>query len=158
MLTPASASGFDPLNRQDSGNENTAQAHYVLNGTGGNWSTQDYTTAYFGRIKAGVGLILDMGKAVQVKTVKVQFGTAPGAIVKIEVGNSNDRTAANLGSMQTVAGPFSVSGSTTFTITHPASGRYLVIWFTKLPLDPKPFKPQYPYAAQVYSVSVQGIG
>jgi hypothetical protein len=157
-LTPASVSGYDPLNPQDSGNENTAQAHNVLTGTGGGWSTQDYTTAYFGGIKPGVGLILDMGTAVEVKTVKVQFGSNPGAIVRIKVGNSDARNAATLNSMQTVAAPISVAGSTTFSITHPVSGRYLVIWFTKLPLDPSPFKPQYPYAARIVSVSVQGIG
>ena len=61
-LRPQSASGFDPLNLSDSGNENSAQAPYVPAGPGAAWASQDYTTPKFGGIKAGAGLILDMGK------------------------------------------------------------------------------------------------
>lgn len=158
-LTPQSASGFDPLNLSDSGNENSAQAPYVLSGTGGGWASQDYKTPKFGGIKAGVGLILDMGKSVKITKVQVRFGTAPGAIVQLKVGDSGLRSAQTLNSMQTVVPSSILSGGTaTFTVTHPVAGRYLLIWFTKLPRDPSSFSPKYPYAAHVYTVSVQGLG
>ncbi len=158
-LMPQSASGFDPLNPSDSADENTAQAHYVLSGTGGGWSTQDYTTPKFGGLKAGVGLILDMGKPVKITKVQVRFGTAPGAIVQLRVGGSDLRSATTLNSMQTVVPATIVSGGrTTFTVTHPVTGQYLLIWFTRLPRDPSSFNPRYPYAAHVYTVSVQGVG
>jgi hypothetical protein len=158
-LAPQSASGFDPLNLSDSGNENSAQAQYVLSGTGGGWTTQDYATPKFGGIKAGVGLILDMGKSVKITKVQVRFGTAPGAIVQLEVGDSGLRSTQTLNSMQTVVPSTVLSGgTTTFTVTHPVTGQYLLIWFTKLPRDPSSFNPKYPYAAHVYTVSVKGIG
>ncbi len=157
-LNPQSAKGFDPLNMSDSSDENTRQAPSVLTGAGGGWSTQYYTDAKFGHLKAGVGLILDMGKAVQVKTLKVRFGSAQGAMVQIKVGSSGVRSAENLSSMTTVAGPESVAGTETFTIARPVSGQYLVIWFTSLPLEPKPPNPKIPYFALIYSVSVSGTG
>lgn len=136
IITPVSAKGFDALNRQrDPGDENSNQAQNVLDGSPAGWSTQWYQTALFGGLKAGTGFILDMGSAQKVGSVQVTFGTAPGADVQIKEGDSPARTAANLGSMFTVAGHTSVSGTWTFNVVHPVSARYLVIWFTKLPPD-----------------------
>ncbi|HEY2639862.1 MAG TPA: protein kinase family protein [Streptosporangiaceae bacterium] len=157
-LSPQSAKGFDPLNLSDTGNENSDQAASVLTGTGGGWNTQYYASAEFGGLKAGVGLILDMGKSVLVKTLNVQFGSASGAIVKIMVGDSADRSPQTLNQMQTVAGPTSVSGAWTFTVSHPLSGRYLLIWFTRLPREPNPPSAHIPYFALIDRVSVSGIG
>jgi hypothetical protein len=155
-LTPASAAGFDALNPHDVGNENTRQAANILSGNPAGWSTQDYSSATFGSLKAGSGLILDMSKPVQVSSVTVKFGSRPGATVEILVGTSPDRTAQNLKSMKVAAPPTAVAGSHTFTVTGKVSGQYIVIWFTSLPPDPS--NPKYPYAAQVYGVSVRGTG
>ena len=62
MLKPVSAHGFDALNLADTGDENNNQAANVLNDRNGGWSSQDYVTAEFGNLKAGTGLILDMGQ------------------------------------------------------------------------------------------------
>jgi hypothetical protein len=135
VITPVSAKGFDALNRRgDPGNENSSQAQQVLTGDPAGWSTQWYSTAQFGGLKAGTGFILDLGSEAKVGSLQVTFGTAQGADVQILEGNSDGRTKANLYSMMpAVASGQNVSGTHTFIVQHPVSARYLVIWFTKLP-------------------------
>ena len=153
IITPASASGFDALNPNDTGNENSDQAANVLEGNSQGWATQYYASAKFGNLKDGTGFILNLGAPAQVSSVTVQFGTTPGANVQLKVGDSNARTAANLASMATVGGADNVSGRYTFTIQHPVSGQYLVIWFTKLPpLAGKPGE----FEAQIFKVALAG--
>lgn len=146
IITPSAASGFDALNPADSYNENAALAKNVLDGAPAGWHTQYYDSAHFGGLKAGTGMIIDLGKPTQVTSLTVQFGSTPGADVQIKVGNSAARSAANLNSMITIASKNDVSGSTTFTAAHPVTARYLVIWFTKLP--PLPGQPGH-YEAQI---------
>jgi hypothetical protein len=157
-LVPVKATGFDPLRsaKADSSDENTQYAPYAIDSDiRSAWDSQWYTTAEFGGLKAGAGLLLDMGKTVTFRSVVVTFGTVPGADVKLLVGNSTERSAANLDSMTTVATATDVSGATTFHISGSAAGRYLVIWFTKLP--PKRGHGHW-YMAEVFNVAVRGIG
>jgi serine/threonine protein kinase len=135
VITPLTAKGFDALNRHgDPGNENSRQAQNVLTGDPAGWATQWYTTAEFGGLKAGTGFILDLGSEAKVSSLQVTFGTAQGADVQILEGNSDARSKANLYSMMPpVASGQNVSGTYTFTVQHPVSAKYLVIWFTKLP-------------------------
>jgi hypothetical protein len=147
------AQGFDALNPNDSGDENTSQAHNILSGNSEGWATQQYYTQYFGNLKAGTGLILDLGKPVKVSSITVTFGTVAGANVQIKVGSSDARSASNLNSMTTVASHNDVSGSTTFTVQRPVDGRYLVIWFTKLPPMTSGGNR---YMAQIFGVAIHG--
>lgn len=157
-LAPVQATGFDPLTsaKDDRSNENTQYAPYAIDSnTQSAWDSQWYKTAEFGGLKAGSGLLLDMGKAVTFRSVLVTFGSVPGADVKVLVGNSTTRSAANLQSMTTVASGNDVSGPVTFRISSSATGRFLVIWFTKLP--PKPGSGHW-FMGAVYNVVVRGIG
>ncbi|HEY2078016.1 MAG TPA: protein kinase family protein [Streptosporangiaceae bacterium] len=155
-ITPSSASGFDALNPADSGNENSAQAGNVLDGNPQGWSSQYYVGQYgahFGNLKSGTGFILTLPQPARVSSVTVTFGTAVGAIAQLKVGDSDVRSKANLESMTTVAGPRAVAGTYTFTIKHPVSGQYLVIWFTKLP----PLAGHRgEFEAQIFKVAVTG--
>ena len=152
-IQPVSAAGFDALNLSDSGDENTNMAANVLHGNSQGWATQQYYTSNFGNLKAGTGFILDLGKAVKVSSITVMFGSVPGADVQIKVGNSNARSASNLASMTTVASQNDVSNSYTFNVRNPVVGRYLVIWFTKLP--PMTQTPNR-YMAQILGVAIHG--
>ena len=157
----ASASGFDPLNLGDKPDENTAEAANVLDHNRAGWSTQEYYGpygAYFGNLKKGAGLILGLAKPVQVTSVTVTFGDIPGADVRILIGNSPARSPANLASMKIAASANDVSNTTTFPVTGKVTGQYVVIWFTKLPRAPQRLNNEPTYSAQVYTVSVQGIG
>ncbi len=154
-IPPVSAAGFDPLNLADTGDENSSQAPNVLKSPDpAGWVTQQYYgSPYFGHLKAGTGLILNLGHSVQVSSVTVQFGSVPGADVQIKVGSSDARTEANLDSMTTIASASNVFGSHTFAVQRKASGQYLVIWFTKLP----PISAgQSKYMGQVFSIAIQG--
>jgi hypothetical protein len=152
VLRPVSAHGFDALNLADTGDENDDQAANVLNDTAGGWSSQDYFTAQFGNLKAGTGLILDMGQPIRLSSVTVQFGSSAGADVQIKMGSSATRSAQNEASMTTVASANNVGGSYAFKATASATGRYIVIWFTKLP----PAASGGGFAAQILSIIVRG--
>jgi hypothetical protein len=157
-LVPVQATGFDPLRsvKEDKSNENTQYAPGAIDSSMRSaWDSQWYKTAEFGGLKAGAGLLLDMGKSVTFRSVVVTFGPIPGADVKLLVGNSATRTAANLASMTTVATANDVSGPMTFHINASGAGRFLVIWFTKLP--PKPGGGHW-FMAAVHNVVVRGIG
>jgi hypothetical protein len=157
-LVPVKATGFDPLRsvKDDRSNENTQYAPYAIDSSMRSaWDSQWYTTTEFGGLKAGAGLLLDMGKPATFRSVLVTFGAIPGADVKLLVGNSVTRSAANLESMTTVAAANDVGGPVTFRISSSAAGRFLVIWFTKLP--PKSGSAHL-FMAAVYNVVVRGIG
>jgi serine/threonine protein kinase len=154
VIKPLSARGFDALNPADTGDENSSEAANVLDGNPSGWDTQQYyRSPYFGNLKAGTGLILDLGKAVRVSSVTVTFGSVPGADVQIKMGSSDARTKDNLDSMTTVATGNDVSGSYTFTVARPVTGQYLVIWFTKLPPITQGGNR---YMAQIYGVVIHG--
>ena len=155
-LQPVGASGFDPLSsyQNDKGNENSTAAPLAIDHSLKTyWNTQYYRSAAFGGLKAGAGLIINMGKKVRFTQVTVTFGSEPGADVKLLVGNSAARSKANLDSMTTVASGTDVTGAATFTIKSRVTGQYLVIWFTRLP--PKPGSSIW-YMGQVFNVTVNG--
>jgi len=153
-ITPVGAHGFDALNLADSGDENTDMAGNILDGNSTGWATQQYyRSPFFGNLKAGTGLILDLGKPVRVSSITVTFGAVAGANVQIKVGSSDARSEANLASMATVASQDSVSGPTTFNVQHPVLGQYLVIWFTKLPPMAQSGNK---YMAQIFGVAIHG--
>jgi hypothetical protein len=150
-ITPVSANGFDALNLSDTGNENADQAMNVLHHNPEGWSSQNYASALLGNLKKGTGLIFDMGRSVRLSSVTVQFGHSSGADVQLLLGDSPDRSQQNEESMTSVASETNVPGGPhTFTVTSKATGRYLVIWFTKLPPSGGGFM------AQIFSISVKG--
>jgi hypothetical protein len=158
VLKPVKADGFDPLSSvaQDGQNENDSQAPLAIDGNPATaWHSQWYTSAKFGNLKSGAGLILDMGKQVSLSSVTVTLGAIPGANVHIELGNDNTRSPAALHSFTTVASQKNVGGQVTFPVTSKTTGRYVLIWFTKLP-------PQGSgsgsFEAKVYDVVVKGAG
>jgi serine/threonine protein kinase len=156
-LPPVKATGFDPLSPSDGDNENTRQAPNAIDKSLGSfWASQWYKSPEFGGLKAGAGLLIEMAKPVTFRSVVVTFGTVPpGSDVKLLVGNSDERSQANLGSMTTVASASGASGKVTFRIKSSVKGRFLVVWFTKLPAKSGPG--QW-YMAQVFNVAIRGIG
>ncbi len=129
------------------------------------WQTHWYLgSPVFGGLQQGSGLILDMGHSVRLSSVTVTFGSIPGADVQIKIGNpaqpvppQNEPNVAQAtaNSMTTVAQQDDVSGTVTFPVTSSASGRYVLIWFTKLP--PMAGQPNK-YQADVFNVVVKGMG
>ncbi|PZG23835.1 hypothetical protein C1I98_36120 [Spongiactinospora gelatinilytica] len=140
----SSAKDFDP--KGTDGGENPEYTRNAIDGKSGTeWHTDTYNTAEFGRLKDGVGLMLDMGKSIKVSEVTVTFAKASGAKAEIRVGDSPD-----LDALKTVAKQSNASGKTTFKPTAAASGQYVLIWFTRLPADQGRFRGTI-YDVVVYS-------
>jgi hypothetical protein len=155
VLRPTGASGFDPLTSvaSDPGDEQSQKAQYAIDASPRtSWVSQWYATAQFGNLKAGSGLLVDMGHPVSFSSVTVTFNSEPGANVELRVGNSDARSKQNLDSMKVVASASSPTGQVTFKIKGQATGRYLVVWFTKLP----PQAGGGMYQAQIFNVAVRG--
>ena len=155
VLHPVSAAGFDPLEsrRADPGDENSTIARFAIDKNPATaWSTQYYLgNPVFGGLKRGSGLILNMGRQVRISSVTVAFGSKRGADVAIEVGNDDARRPASLSTFTIVARADGLGGTHTFRAARQVKGRYLLIWFTKLPPLGKGR-----FAAEIFNVVVRG--
>ena len=85
------------------------------------WRTERYSRFF----KAGVGLVLDVGRRVRVARVVVTTPT-PGFAAELRLG------ARPEGPFRRVAAGRRVAETTTFVVPRPL-GRYLVLWITDLP-------------------------
>jgi len=156
VLQPVGATGFDPLTSvtADPSNEETIYAKRAIDDNPNTaWVSQWYLSPEFGQLKAGSGLLIDMGKAVRYSSVTVTFNNQPGANVKLLVGDSSARSKQNLMSMHTVASKDNAVGTVTFHISNPVTGRYLVVWFTRLAPQPGAAGK---FQAQIFNVAVRG--
>ena len=98
--------------------------------------------------------MVDMGKSVNVSSVTVTFGNMPGSHVRVEVGN----TAAGTGlapppGFTTLGKSGNAVRQVTFTGHSTASGRFILIWFTKLASQSGQTGQ---YQADVFNVVVRG--
>jgi cytoskeletal protein RodZ len=142
-MTPASAAAFGPHGTGD----DPQNAHLAIDGVRGTaWRTDWYTTARFGNLYSGTGLLLDMGQPVTVTGIRVTLGPAAGTHFQIRVGDQ-----PNLGALRPVgrwAGP---GGIVRLGLSRPTRGRYVLVWFTKLPQDRAGT-----YQADIYGIGVKG--
>jgi hypothetical protein len=155
LLKPVGVTSFNPLGQPPGDNEDQGDAHYAVDGsTSTFWHTSYYVgSAAFGNLKKGTGLILDMGRQVRLSQVVVQFGASCCADVQVEIGNDNNPVPSALSSFTSEASSTTAHGVTTFTVTSPTTGRYVLIWITRLP----PLAgTANQYEAQIYNVLVHG--
>ena len=145
VVKPVRARGFDPLG---DGKEHPEIAADAIDGKSStDWHTDSYTSADFGRLKKGVGLLLDMGKPVRIADVVVELGGPKGSSIELKVGDSD-----KLDALKTVAEKKNTSGTVTLTPSKEVSGRYVLIWFTRLP----PFEGGF--RGTIYDVIVHSPG
>ena len=144
-LAPVSATAFGMGGAGQSDNPQDAQQAIDGSATTA-WSTDWYTTAQFGNLYPGTGLLLDMGRPVTVTAARIVLGPSPGADLQIRVGST-----PALAGLPPVAHAANVGGVVSLQLTTPARGRYVLIWFTGLPPDPAGT-----FQASVYDVHVQG--
>src|SRR5439155_19208986 len=90
------------------------------------WETEHYSSADFGNLKPGVGLVLDAGAPVRLSTIQLATDT-PGFTAEIQAGDS--RT----GSFSSVSDSKTVENSTRFSLDASSSKRYYLVWITALP-------------------------
>nr|WP_202437297.1 protein kinase family protein [Streptomyces sp. SID5910] len=127
-VTISGARDFDPFGDQS---EKPSEIEKVYDGSPATyWQTDYYLSSDFGRLKSGVGVILDLGKAQRVGKVTVTF-----------VGSTSVELRA--ASADTTAEPTSfdaydkvAEGSGTTVELKPGKAlqsRYLLVWLTDLP-------------------------
>ena len=167
VLKPAGVTSFNPLSQKTPGDtEDPTLAINAIENNGTPWATSDYFgSPAFGGLKTGVGILVDMGKDVKLSQVLVKFG--PGTTkAQIYLGNSGPSLASSstaLSSFTQVAGPASASGNHTFAVSSNATGRYVLIWLTSLPLALNPSATivgqahgEKIYQGLIYNVVVRG--
>lgn len=142
-LTVASVAAFGPNGTSDG--DNPAIVSRVLDG-GGAWYSSWYATPQFGNLQPGTGILLDMGQAVTVNSVRLVLGDPVGANLQVRVGDT-----AVLADLSTAASASDVGGTVHLPLSSPMSGRYVLIWFTRLPPNS-----QGTYQISVYHATVDG--
>lgn len=143
QLTVASVAAFGPDGTSDG--DNQASVSNVVDGAG-SWHSSWYTTPDFGNLQSGTGILLDMGQQVRVNNVALELGDAVGTDVEVRVGDT-----AVLGEMSTAASASGVGGTVHLPLSGSAHGRYVLIWFTKLPPNS-----DGQYQVTVYNATVNG--
>ena len=108
------------------------------------WESDWYTTADFGHLQSGTGLLLDMGRRVTITDAKITLGGFPGADLQLRAGN-----VAVLADLRKVAGSAGPGGTVRMRFT--ARAKYVLIWFTSLPPNASGA-----YQAAVYHVVLRG--
>jgi len=144
-LAPASVAAFGPAGTADGDNPQNAVLA-VAGNPARPWISQWYATARFGALKAGTGLLLDMGRPVTVSSVRVWLVSRSGADMELRAGSKPVPSW-----LPRVAGTTDAGGTVPFRLSAPVHVRYLLIWFTKLPPDNAGT-----YRARVYRITVQG--
>jgi len=156
VLRPASAVAYGPSSSGGSGGDNADQAGLAIDSSPTTeWNTDSYQgSAHFGNLYNGTGLMLNMGRNVNVSSVTVNFGSIPGTHVRILVGNTGTGTGNAPPSGFTLLGKSSNAfNQVTFTGHSTASGQFILIWFTKL--APQSGQTGH-YQADVFNVVVRG--
>ena len=140
-VTPVSATAFGPNGTSDG--DYPQGAALALSGDPATpWHTDWYSTARFGNLQNGTGLLLDLGRTVTAASVTIRLGSTPGADLQLRAGPT-------LSDMPVVAGAADAGGTVRLHLASHPRTRYLLIWFTLLPPDPAGT-----YQAYISSVTV----
>lgn len=140
-LTPAGAEAFGPGGPADGDNASTASRAIDGSATTA-WESDWYATANFGGDKAATGLLIDMGRVVNLDDVTIQLESTSGANLEIKTGTTTDALATR----DTAA---NAAGTVTLKVTGQA--RYILLWFTQLaPVG------NGTYQVSVYNITVKG--
>ncbi|MFD3656304.1 serine/threonine protein kinase [Streptomyces sp. NPDC058620] len=126
----AGARDYDPLGAD--GSEKPAAIRNVHDGDASTfWHTDGYYSADFGRLKEGVGVVLDLGKVQQVGTVDVSL---LGGTTSVELRTTESASAPALpGGFTKVADGSGTKVS--LKPDEPVKARYVLVWLTNLPLS-----------------------
>ena len=126
-LKPVSAAAFGPNGTSDG--DNSQNASLALSGDPATpWHTSWYTTAHFGNLQTGTGLLLDLGRTVTATSVTIRLGSAQGADLQVRAGTTP-------GSLNVVARAANAGGPVRLSLASHPHLRYMLIWFTRLPPD-----------------------
>lgn len=130
---------FDPSADGGNNEENDRTAPYATDGNPTTmWQTMSYVgDARFGKLKPGAGLVLDLGRPRDVRTVTLQlYGT--GTDLEVRVPKDTAATSAPMDSEKSwraVARATGAAGTVDLTADSPVTTRYVLVYLTSLPSD-----------------------
>lgn len=129
-IVPVSVVAFGPDGTPD-GDDPQNAARVLTDPTDG-WLSRWYTTADFGRLQAGTGLLLDMGRTLTLTSVQVTLGSPPGTNVQLRLG-----AVPSLAALQVAGTETATAAGQTLNLrpAAPVRARYVLLWFTSLPPD-----------------------
>lgn len=143
-LTVASVTAFGPQGTADG--QNPQAAGLALSGDAATpWLSDWYASPDFFDLPFGTGLLVDLGRAVTVTSVRVSL-SGHGAGLQLRAGS--EPTPASL---PVVASVSDAGGAVRLAPAAPLPVRYLLLWFTRLPAAGNGT-----YQAGVYQVIVTG--
>jgi hypothetical protein len=125
VVTPVSATPFGPGGTSDGDNPQDASLALSRN-PATPWHTDWYATATFAGLKAGTGLLVNLGRALTVTGAAIRLGNTPGADFQLRAGT-------NPAHLVTAASAAGAGGLVRLRLPAPVRARYLLIWFTQLP-------------------------
>lgn len=95
---------------------------------GGVWRSEQYATANFGRLKPGIGLLLDLGTQRTLRSVT--FDARGPMTIELRAGDDGSPDPAD--PFQRVGAPVTANGKTSLPAKAGGSHRYWLIWVTSL--------------------------
>ncbi|MFD5227731.1 protein kinase family protein [Streptomyces qaidamensis] len=129
-ITISGARDFDPLGDQSEKPSDIGKVYD--NSTATYWQTDFYLSADFGRLKSGVGIILDLGKTQQVGKVTVTFV----GDTSVELRSASPDAGSEPTSLNAYSKVAQGSGTTVqLKPDKSLKSRYLLVWLTKLPIQ-----------------------
>lgn len=124
---------FDPP-PAGNGEENGKQARLAVDGKSGSaWTTLRYDSADFGRLKPGVGLVLDLGAPQTVRQVKLRMLRGGGSVEVRAANATAGRAPRDLGSYGVAASAADTGEEETLRFSFATTTRFLLVWLTELP-------------------------
>ena len=143
-LEVAAATAYGPDGVTDGDHPNLVPG--IINGGDGQaWHSSWYTTPEFGNLQSGTGLLFDMGKKVTVDSVRLVLGSPVGADIQVQVENT-----VLPAELPVAASASDVGGVVQLRLSTPAAGRYVLVWFTRLPPSANGRNQVDVYSATVY--------
>lgn len=127
-IAPGLVTEFDPYGKHD--DPHVSEAPRAVDGSPTTaWRTQIYRTTDLGKLKPGVGLLMDLGTARKVSAVHLAL---LGNGTSVELFES-DSEPANEKAMVLAATQSGAPSDVTLRLATPTAARYWVVWLTKLP-------------------------
>jgi hypothetical protein len=127
---PPVVTSFDPFGDGEENPDSTALA--VDRDPSTQWTTDTYRgDPRFGRLKPGVGLVVDLGRPETVQVADLVLSAA-GADVEIHAG---DTVPSRPDDLPTVVRGANVGANARLDLPRAVTARYWLVWFTKLPPD-----------------------
>ncbi len=129
-ISVAAISEFDPYGAHDDPHVSEVPRATDRNGST-SWRTQIFRTADLGKLKPGVGLLVDLGKPQKIGSVVLQL---VGAGTNLTLLDSNGSAAPTTDKEMTAAAQqTNAPPQLTLQLTTPTTARYWVVWLTSLP-------------------------